>query len=67
MPSLNESNTVSTYCQDTVYPIKQAEEDEILMKKFGGRIADAVLQSDSLGSEKRIGFIEDVCRNEFAE
>ena len=65
MPSLNETKTVSTYCQDTVYPVKQAEEDEKLMKSFGGRIADAVLQSDSLNSEKRVGFIEQICQKEF--
>jgi len=67
MPVLNETNTVSTYCQDTVYPVKQVKEDEILMKKFGGRIADAVLQSDSRSSDKRVSFIEDVCKNEFNE
>ena len=67
MPMLNENNTVSTYCQDTVYPIKQVEEDEVLMKKFGGHVADAVLQSDSLSSEKRVSFIEDACKNQFSE
>jgi len=65
MPSLNEANTVSTYCQDTVYPVNQVSEDEKLMKTFGGRIADAVLQSDSLSSDKRVGFIEEICKNEF--
>ncbi len=65
MPVLNEDSIVSTYCQDTVYPVAPVEDDEQLMKRFGGRVADTVLESDSLTAAKRIESIDKVCTKEF--
>ncbi len=67
MPTLNEESIVSTYCQDTVYPVVPVEEDEKLMREFGGRIADTVLECGPLPSNRRIELIEKVCREEFGE
>ena len=67
MPTLNEESIVSTYCQDTVYPVVPVEEDEKLMREFGGRIADTVLECGPLPPKRRIELIEKVCREEFGE
>ncbi len=65
MPELNEDSIVSTYCQDTVYPVSAVGEDEKLMRKFGGRVADTVLECGSKPAAKRIELIEKVCGEEF--
>ena len=65
MPVLNESSKVSTYCQDTVYPVLKVENDELLMKNFGARVADSVLSSDPWQAEKRRELIEQTCKDEF--
>jgi len=67
MPSLNENSIVSTYCQDTVYPVNEGEDDEKLMRSFGARIADTVLQSDPYAADSRIEMIEKVCDDEFSD
>ena len=65
MPSLNEEQQVSTYCQDTVYPVTVLEEEEDLMRQFGRRVADTVLESDANAHNKRAGIIEAMCESEF--
>ncbi len=65
LPTLNEADQVATYCQDTVYPVAAAEDDDQLMKQFGRRVSDVVLESDNLVHEKRPAEIEKICRAEF--
>jgi phenylpropionate dioxygenase-like ring-hydroxylating dioxygenase large terminal subunit len=65
MPQLNEAGQVSTYCQDTVYPVTPADDDDALMREFGRRVADTVLSSDKLSYQKRIASIESMCEAEF--
>ncbi|OED39385.1 hypothetical protein AB833_15770 [Chromatiales bacterium (ex Bugula neritina AB1)] len=66
LPRLNEAGQVATYCQDSVYPVAPATDDDQLMKKFGSRIADAVLASDRLQHEQRPAEIEKICQSEFS-
>ena len=65
MPTLNEEDRVSTYCQDTVYPVKQEADEDSLMRKFGRRVAETVVETGENGNHKRTGLIEDMCAAEF--
>lgn len=65
MPTLNEANQVSTYCQDTVYPVTPVEDDRELMRQFGRRVADTVLDSGRDLSDRRVQVIETMCDEEF--
>lgn len=67
LPTLSETGTVSTYCQDTVYPVKAIDEDESLMRQFGRRVADTVLASDKASYEQRVQTIESMCEAEFSD
>ena len=66
-PQLNEVDTVSTFCQDTVYNVKPAADEDQLMKQFGSRVADCVLESADLSEDKRISHIESMCKAEFGD
>ena len=65
MPALNEENRISTYCQDTVYPVAEATDDDELRRKFGRRIAEQVIATDKHAHDKRIALIEKTCSDEF--
>ena len=65
MPKLNSADQVATYCQDSVYPVAAAEDDDKLMKQFGRRVSDGVLESDTLEHENRPAAIGEICSNEF--
>lgn len=65
MPVLNDDNHVSTYTQDTVYPVPVAEDDEALVRQFGRRISTKVLETGSCSHDKRAGMIEALCKDEF--
>ncbi len=67
MPVLNEDSVISTFCQDTVYPVKVIEDDAKQMKNFGGRVADTVLQSSQFTVNSRVDMINSVCEDEFGE
>ena len=65
MPSLNEENRISTYCQDTVYPVPEAEDEDHLMRQFGRRVADTVIATDKHVIHKRAELVENMCADEF--
>jgi phenylpropionate dioxygenase-like ring-hydroxylating dioxygenase large terminal subunit len=65
-PQLSEAGTVSTYCQDTVFPVASAADEDQLMKQFGKRVADVVVESDAQAYSKRIDAISDMCKAEFS-
>ena len=65
MPSVNEKNVISTFCQDTVYPVSVVEDDQELKGRFGRRVADTVLESEPYSAGDRAEMIEKVCANEF--
>ena len=65
MPSLNEENRISTYCQDTVYPVPEAEDEDHLMRQFGRRVADTVIATDKHAIHKRAELVENMCADEF--
>jgi phenylpropionate dioxygenase-like ring-hydroxylating dioxygenase large terminal subunit len=53
-PQNSSAGYVSTYCQDTVYPVASGGDDETeLMKQFGQRVSDSVLESDKLPHAER--------------
>ena len=56
---------MSTYCQDTVYPVKQETDEDSLMRKFGRRVAETVVETGDSGNHKRAKLIEDMCASEF--
>jgi hypothetical protein len=65
MPKLNQQQQVATYCQDTVYPVTVLDEEQDLMRRFGRRVSDKVLESDSSAHGERAGIIESMCKSEF--
>ncbi len=65
MPKLNAAQQISTYCQDTVFPVGEVEDDDSLMRTFGRRVADTVIESDDQLHENRIKTIEAMCKTEF--
>jgi len=66
LPQTNDVDTISTYCQDTVYPVKAAADEDQLMKHFGSRVADCVVDSDQHDEGKRVEQIKAMCDAEFA-
>ncbi|MEM7257929.1 MAG: Rieske 2Fe-2S domain-containing protein [Pseudomonadota bacterium] len=67
MPKLNNAQQVSTYCQDTVYPVTEVDDDDSLMRTFGRRVADTVIESDEQLHDTRINTIEAMCDAEFGK
>ena len=65
MPRLNQQQQVATYCQDTVYPVAAHDEEQDLMRRFGRRVADKVLESDGSAHGERAGIVESMCGSEF--
>lgn len=65
MPSLNEKNNISTYTQDTVYPVVESGDHDDQVRKFGRRISETVLETDKHGIDTRVQLIEEMCKAEF--
>jgi phenylpropionate dioxygenase-like ring-hydroxylating dioxygenase large terminal subunit len=66
-PDTVDDRPVSTYCQDTVFPVAQPDGDEKeFMAHFGRRVGDVLLEHDGQPAEKRIDLIRDMCEKEFA-
>lgn len=65
LPSTNEVGTISTYCQDTVYPVKASTDEDQLMRHFGSRVADCVVESDRHSEQQRVEHIQSMCKAEF--
>ncbi len=65
-PTLTEGGTVSTYCQDTVWPwpssIKTDEEKRVMLR-MGRAIARAVLASDKMNSNERCDALQQTCES----
>ncbi len=64
-PQNSEAGNVPTYCQDTVFPVEPADDDEALMKQFGQVVADSVVESDTLPHHERQDEIEARCQSGF--
>jgi len=67
MPSLNEENNISTYTQDTVYPVAESGDHDDQVRKFGRRIAETILETDKHGIDTRVQLIEEMCKGEFTD
>ncbi len=61
-PQNSSAGYVSTYCQDTVYPVASGGDDETeLMKNYGQRVSDSVLESDALSHAEREAAMAKLC------
>ncbi len=62
MPQNSTAGYVSTYCQDTVYAVAVSGDDETeLMKQFGQRVSDSVLENDALSHAEREAAMARLC------
>ena len=56
---------IATYCQDTIFRVPKAEDDEGLMTEFGRRLYDDLIDSAGLPADRREDSIRDMCEKEF--
>lgn len=67
-PDWTQGDRIATYCQDTVWPwsgkeISDPEAEKDLLKQYGRRVADVVLESDRVDHQSRIEQLKACCED----
>lgn len=66
-PASDDGGPIPTYCQDTIYRVADGADldNEMLMKDFGRRVYDSVIETAGLPPDQRESSIRGMCDREF--